>query len=1292
MRNSMMKKRIMAIAASALVSVSSATGAIGGFVAPMANTMTTATAAEASVKISSAVGYAEGMYATWGAVSGASGYNVYVDGTQIDSELIRQYSGYMRADAVGLKAGSHTIKVVPIISGTPDTSKAAEAKADVYAHDRSGYAFAYGHAPGAYNNDGTLKSGAIVVYVTDANKDSVTVKLNALGKGEVDCTGVQNIITAYKKGAEKRPIAIRFIGNVTDPSVLTKGDLVLDTVTAGMTIEGIGSDATANGYGIVLKNCVDVEVRNLGFMNCDSSEGDNCGLQQSDSYCWVHNCDFFYGDAGSDADQAKGDGALDTKKSHHITHSYNHFFDNGKCNLQGANASDTSNYITYHHNWFDHSDSRHPRVRVATVHVYNNYYDGNSKYGIGSTTDSDIFAENNYFRNCKYPMLTSKQGSDDETGGTFSGEVGGVIKAYGNIIEGAKAFVPYSENPSAYDAYVAASRDEKVPSSVKAISGGASYNNFDTASDFYSYNVDAAADVPSVVMTKAGRVDGGDFKWEFNDAVDDTDYGVNSALKSALKAYDDSIVAIGSGFKEDSFTPPTTNPPSTTPSTAKPSATTTKAPSQTTPAQTNPTNPSVSGGQVHDFTANGLNSSFFSISGNLSSSKGTVTYDGKTLTQCLKIETATSISFNAGSAGKLTLVLGDASAAIKVDGTKYSASNGIVTVDLSAGEHTITKGDSTNLFYMVFGGSAGSSSTTASPSQPAQTTVTTTKNNTSSSTTVVNPPASSSSGIDKIVDDAIYCSPNGTGSGTKDSPTDVLSAIKNIKAGGTIYLLDGTYKYDSTIIIDSSNNGSANAYKTIQAYPGNSGKVVFDFSGQAVSGSNRGFVLDGDYWQFVNFEITKAGDNGMLLSGNYNRIVEMVFNDNQDTGLQLSRYDTNASTVAQWPSYNLVLNCTSKNNCDDATMENADGFAAKLTCGEGNVFDGCMAYNNSDDGWDLYAKTETGPIGVVTIKNSVAFRNGFTEFGEGYGDCDGNGFKLGGAGVGTAHIVENCLAFENLNCGFTDNNNPKLGSLKNCTAYNNGVGGNGKANYMVYRCSSSTKLDNLMSFNDTSKVSDTGAAGIKISNDKFVGVMNNSVYYNGSYYFAKSNVSMTNGAKIGDVVTVQASDFISFSVPKMGTDFHTAWRASDGSIKTGNFAESTGTYATLGYHLDGKGTASALTGQTGAAASQQTTSTTQPTTAPTSAPTTVPTTVPTTTPVTPSTGLAGDANCDGKVTIADAAAIFQYMSNSDKYTLSKQGMANADVSNKGDGITAADAIAIQKFDAGLLSKLPESVQ
>ncbi len=625
MRNSMIKKRIMAVTASAVMSVSAMAGTMGLTAPMMTNNLVTSFAAESSVKINATTGYAEGMYATWGAVTGAEGYNVYVDGNQIDSMLIRQYSGYMRADAVGLKAGNHTMKIIPIINGKEDTSKAAEGSASVYAHDRSGYAFQDGHTPGAYNADGTLKDNAIVVYVTNENKDTVTASLNVEGKGEVTCTGVQNIILGYKKGKETRPISIRFIGNVTDPSTLTKGDLYIDTATAGMTIEGIGNDATINGYGLVMKNAVDVEVRNLGFMNCDSSEGDDCGLQQNNSYCWVHNCDFFYGDAGSDADQVKGDGALDTKKSHHITHSYNHFFDNGKCNLQGANSSDTSNYITYHHNWYDHSDSRHPRVRVATVHVYNNYYDGNAKYGIGSTTDSDIFAENNYFRNCKNPMMISGQGTDAAGEGTFSGESGGMIKAYGNVIDGG-VFVPYSANNTQFDFYDAKSRDEQVPSSVKAASGGASYNNFDTASDFYSYTVDNAEDVPSIVTSKAGRVDGGDFKWQFDNSVDDESYAVNQALKDKLVAYDDSITAIGSGFKEDSSNPPVAQ------STTLP-AQTTKAPvfSQTTaaPVTTDVPAPVVPSGDVKVVYAGGWNEMAYLVCSGLADANVTgVSYSG----------------------------------------------------------------------------------------------------------------------------------------------------------------------------------------------------------------------------------------------------------------------------------------------------------------------------------------------------------------------------------------------------------------------------------------------------------------------------------------------------------------------------------------------------------------------------------------------------------------------------------------------------------------------------------------
>lgn len=1276
MKNNLLKRRAASIAAAAMMTVSAAVGtAASSMPVIYAGSSLTAYAAESSVKILSSAGFGEGMYATWSSVSGAGGYNVYVDGVQIDTMLVRQYSGYLRADAVGLKAGSHTMRVVPVIGGKEDGSKAAEATATAYAHDRSGFGFVNGSSSGAYNNDGTLKSNAIVIYVTDGNKDTVSASIDSTGKGATAVTGVQNIITAYKKGKEPRPLNIRFIGNITDPSVLMKGDLMVDTVTAGCTIEGIGNDATLNGFGLVMKNCSNVEVRNLGFMNCNSSEGDNCGLQQNNNHIWVHNCDFFYGDAGSDADQAKGDGALDTKTSTYITHSYNHFWDNGKCNLQGMKSESTENYITYHHNWYDHSDSRHPRIRTCSVHCYNNYFDGNAKYGVGVTMGASCFVESNYFRNCKYPMLISLQGSDDLSGGTFSGEAGGVIKSFGNIMTGQKAYTTYQENSTDFDAYEASSKTEKIGASVKAKSGGTAYNNFDTSSVMYSYTADNAADVPAIVTAKAGRVDGGDFKWQFNNSVDDESYAVNQALKSALSSYKGSVTAIGSGFKEDNS--------------AAPAVTTSTAP---------------------------------------------------------VINTQPAV-------------------------------------------------------------------TTISVTQPAKTT-----------TSV---PASVTPVTGANV---IYASPNGGGDGkTLNTPTDVLTAIKSVPAGGTIYLLGGTYKYSSPIMIEESNAGKSGAYKTIAAYP--NAAVKFDFSGEAVSGTNRGFVLDGSYWHFYGFEIANAGDNGMLLSGDNNIIEMMVFDNNQDTGLQISRYNTSYTSVSQWPTNNLVKNCTSRNNCDDATMENADGFAAKLTCGEGNVFDGCIAYNNSDDGWDLYAKTETGPIGSVTIKNSIAFRNGFTENGRGYGDCDGNGFKLGGGGVGTRHTVENCLSFENLNCGFTDNNNPKFGDMKNCTAYNNGIGGNGKSNYMVYRCDTSAKFSGMMSYINTGKVSKTNAAGIKVSNDKFVGIMSDSVYYNSKYYYAKSGVTMTNGAKLGDIVTPADSDFISLSVAAMGTDFHKAWRNADGSPKPSGFAEtaSGSTYKSIGYHMSGgvsqtatpnpyaAGTAPVQT----SAPSQQTTTTSskpvQSTTTTITSPvvpvsggyihnftengtqssfysitgnlsdakgtvnydgktltrclkietatavsfnapsngrltlvftepaatikidgtkytssgdgiisadlsagahtvakadaanlfymvfspstvqpvvTTTTTTAPvTTSPVTtfePYNGKAGDANGDGEVELADAIFIMQSLANPDKYQIRPELRVNADVYERGSGITANDALAIQKYLLGLVPALPES--
>ena len=525
----------------------------------------------AQVSFQNVSGSLESAYAEW-ASDGSDSYNVYYSGAgskdvKVDAPLIRKYGSKYRVDVVGLKAGDYTLKVVSVKGGKEGAFATSET-VTVKAHDRSGFAFSDGHVPGAYNADGSLKNDAVVLYVSESMKNTVKLDVVTSSKGAVtECTGLQSVLTALKKGFEKRPLAIRLMGNVTDPQETDHGDIVIDMgKKEGMavTLEGIGNDATANGWGIRIKNAQDVEVRNIGIMNVDSDEGDNISLQQDNKYIWVHNCDFFYGHAGSDKDQVKGDGALDCKKSTYITFSYNHFWDNGKSNLLGLSESTTDGlYITYHHNWYDHSDSRHPRVRYYSAHVYNNYYDGNAKYGASSTLGSSVFMEANYFRNCKYPMMTSLQGTDVYAGGTkrdpknngtFSNEEGGSIKAYNNYMEGAFTFIPHGaskymlkgkessvgdiDSKADFDAYVVENRDEQVPSSVKSYAGANVYNNFDTdKSIMYSYTADEPATARDNVVRYAGRVQGGDFKWTFDNSVDDASGEVNQKLQDALMAY-----------------------------------------------------------------------------------------------------------------------------------------------------------------------------------------------------------------------------------------------------------------------------------------------------------------------------------------------------------------------------------------------------------------------------------------------------------------------------------------------------------------------------------------------------------------------------------------------------------------------------------------------------------------------------------------------------------------------------------------------------------------------------------
>ena len=1157
-------------------------------------------AVAAGLTLTEQSGWLESAYVEWQPGKNAEGYVAYVKEAsasddayeKLDDTLIRQYADYWRADALGLKEGSYVMKVTAVLKDGKTVSESTSSL-EIEKYDRSGFAFSenskFQTASGAYNDDGTLKKDAQVIYVTPETAKTCTAVVN--GK---EVTGFQSILDAKQSAGTKdtSPLDFRIVGCVTADDVdhfsssaegiQLKGKSAYTEMN--ITIEGVGEDAAVQGFGFLVRNSGNVEFRNFAVM---AFMDDGISLDTKNCNIWVHNMDIFYGSTGGDSDQAKGDGSVDIKgASTNVTVSYVHFWDSGKCSLCGM--SDSAEFlVTYHHNWFDHSDSRHPRIRVASVHIYNNYFDGNAKYGVGTTKGSSAFVEANYYRNCKNPMMSSMQGTDALGQGTFSGENGGMIKAYNNITVGASSLIYANSDAGtakadavSFDAYLASSREETVPSSYKTVAGATTYNNFDTSSAYdlgvAEEDIDDPQDVPSIVTKYAGRMNGGDFDWTFQES-DDTNYSVDTALKAKVVNYKSSVLAIG-GYKGVDVEPSTTEKATesttkatesttkateattkATESTTKATEATTKATESTTEAPTTAptTAPAETTAKVHNFSTDGTSSDFYTISGKLSSNKGTVSYNGLSLDTCLKIESKTKITFTTTAKAELVLVFNQKNSSdIKVDGTVYTLTDGILSLEIEAGSHEITKESTGNLYYMSVSQQSETPTTPVTPTEPTQPEQPTTPSEPETPTTPSEPEQTKGD---------LYVSPSGksTAAGTQNAPMDLLTAINSISAGYTIWMEEGTYKayelYGAPIVIAESNSGAEGAYKTISSI--NGGTVTIDFSGMAELGSNRGIVLDGSYWHFYDIDICNAGDNGMLLSGDNNIIELCQFYANHDSGLQISRYNTSADTIDLWPSNNLILNCTAFDNKDEATCENADGFAAKLTCGEGNVFDGCISYCNSDDGWDLYAKPATGSTGVVTIKNSVAFGNGKLTNGEGSANGDMNGFKLGGSNkqCPTPHVVTNCIAFNNGATGFTDNGNGGAVTLTNCTSVNNGMYNAAKANYMCYRTSKDAAYTNLLSFAEKKTT----------ATDQFLGTVSHTLYhYKGVGTYWVNNWLCTDGAKTkysgseGADYTVSASDFVSTQIPGYDAatgaytaDYHSIFRNADGSINLSGLYE-----------------------------------------------------------------------------------------------------------------------------------------
>ncbi len=343
---------------------------------------------------------------------------------------------------------------------------------------------------------------------------------------------------------------------------------------------------------------------------------------------------------------------------------------------------------------------------------------------------------------------------------------------------------------------------------------------------------------------------------------------------------------------------------------------------------------------------------------------------------------------------------------------------------------------------------------------------------------------------------SIWVAPDANGSGAKSDPMSIYEAVKYVQPGQTIVLKEGTYLLEKTVKVERGISGTEANKIYMVADPDAKTRPVLDFQGMC-----PGMVLAGDYWYFQGFDVTRSSDGqkGIQVSGNNNVLDLINTYHNGNTGIQISRY-LSTDEYDMWPANNLILNCTSYGNAD-AGYEDADGFAAKLTVGDGNVFDGCISHHNADDGWDLFAKVQSGSIGSVTIKNSIAYANGFLEDGTNAGN--GNGFKMGGDSMSGYHVLENSIAYNNKAKGIDSNSCPDI-QVKNSISFNNGS--NNVAFYTNTASETDFAADGVISYRteNIEKAENISPKGDQATegSDKY-----NQIYKDTNYYWTQTGVA-----------------------------------------------------------------------------------------------------------------------------------------------------------------------------------------
>lgn len=500
----------------------------------------------AATSFSAAGGWFETLYAEWAGNKSdvtAVSYSGTASGSLTGDDLtylVRQDGSNVRLDIPGLKAGTYNLTV------TTNSGTITKDNIKVYEYDRSGYAHYDAHKEGvtgigAYNDDGTLKSNAVVVYVTEENKNTVQLPgytgsqypagigniLNYKSEDANGVTGGGKIDIVQQLRAEGIPLDVRFVGKIrggdsntsnNPPAENIKGLTGYNTTTNGgtkgdngmmirvykssnVTIEGIGDDATLDGWGIQIISQTgytsqSFEFRNLNFTNTPEDaiglEG-TCAISSSPQtkewfesngyapikFSWVHNNTFHQGFCKNPAesDKAEGDGSCDWKRGYGYTMAYNHYINNHKTNLIGSSSSSIQYDASLHHNWYEKVESRQPLSRQANIHIYNTYFDGATSYAISPRAHAYIFSEGNYFGACKNPVDSAKEGS-------------ATVKSYNDSFAGCNG---------TNAAQQVTNKTDKVSDS-----SGNPYAGFETGSDMYEYTATSPIQAKADCLNLAG--------------------------------------------------------------------------------------------------------------------------------------------------------------------------------------------------------------------------------------------------------------------------------------------------------------------------------------------------------------------------------------------------------------------------------------------------------------------------------------------------------------------------------------------------------------------------------------------------------------------------------------------------------------------------------------------------------------------------------------------------------------------------------------------------------------------